>query len=208
MGRVMEEIMSDAIKIAVEALQEKATELVEERTTVRRRLLENAMRDQQIERDINGCAAGARALGHELVSPQALPPNPQRGPGLQQFIAGRNSLVSAYASLKADFDIADDESTAEPAEPDGDRPEMPRIADIIVERLNTAGGDGSKAADIRRYISRKYDADIHEKTVGMTLYRLQKDGVVRREGHTWFLAPEHAEKRNPGVAAPGPAGTQ
>lgn len=34
----------------------------------------------------------------------------------------------------------------------------------------------------------------------MTLYRLQKKGEVRRDGHTWFTV---SGTMNPGVGAPG-----
>jgi len=39
---------------------------------------------------------------------------------------------------------------------------------------------------------------VHEKTVGMTLYRLSKDGMLRRDGWDWFFVPE--DERRP--AAP------
>lgn len=35
----------------------------------------------------------------------------------------------------------------------------------------------------------------HEKTVGMTLYRLLREGKLRREGWDWFFIPE-AERGN------------
>ena len=73
---------------------------------------------------------------------------------------------------------------------------MPRIADIIMDRLNIAGPSGSKSAGIRQFILDTYDADIHDKTVSMTLNRLLKEGLVRREGHIWFSAS--AEAKNPG----------
>ena len=52
-----------------------------------------------------------------------------------------------------------------------------------------------------------YRGEIHEKTVGMTLYRLLQDKLVRREGHTWFLVPQPiAETKNPGGETPGQIG--
>ncbi len=58
--------MTDSKKTAIDALQVRARELIEERDTYRRQLLEAAYRDVMIERDLNGCAAGARALGGEI----------------------------------------------------------------------------------------------------------------------------------------------
>jgi hypothetical protein len=82
------------------------------------------------------------------------------------------------------------------------------LRDVILERLRVAGAEGSKAAPIREFYERTFGKGIHEKTVGMTLYRLQNDGLVRHEGHTWFLAPPKAETGNPGVVAPGPINPQ
>jgi len=80
----------------------------------------------------------------------------------------------------------------------------PPIKNIVLDRLREAGKEGSKSAPIRRYIERVYDDKVHEKTVGMTLYRLSKQGLVRREGQTWFFVPpEEAETENPGAATPG-----
>lgn len=79
----------------------------------------------------------------------------------------------------------------------------PPIRDIVLDYLRVAGPAGSKTAPIREFIERTYGDIIHEKTVGMTLYRLSKEGFVRRAGHTWFSLPPKAEEENPGVAAPG-----
>src|SRR4051812_14037921 len=47
---------------------------------------------------------------------------------------------------------------------------------------------------VRAWALRQQLADsgiyIHEKTVGMTLYRLLREGVIRREGRDWFFVPE------------------
>lgn len=80
---------------------------------------------------------------------------------------------------------------------------MPRLSDIALDRLKAAGTEGSKAAPIQDFIERTYSTKIHEKTVGMTLYRLLKTGKVRREGHLWFFVPPDAATKNPGVGAPG-----
>lgn len=197
--------MTDPIRIAVEALQEKATELVEERVAIRRRMLEDAVRDQEIERDINGCFGGAKALGAEIEVFQ-FQPSVNQAVSFNNFISGRNAIAGTYKILKEPFGVEDDANVEDEGDENGSSPEMPRIADIVLERLRIAGTDGSKAAEIRRHILRTYKADIHEKTVGMTLYRLQKDGKVARDGHTWFLAS--SEAKNPGAATPGPNNSQ
>jgi hypothetical protein len=75
---------------------------------------------------------------------------------------------------------------------------------VIIERLAAAGAAGAKASSIREFYERASGKSIHEKTVGMTLYRLQGEGLVRREGHVWFSALPKAETENPGGDTPGP----
>jgi hypothetical protein len=52
-------------------------------------------------------------------------------------------------------------------------------------------------------IERTFGEPLHSKTVGMTLYRLSKDGLVRREGHNWFFVPQAAATENPGATNAG-----
>jgi hypothetical protein len=65
------------------------------------------------------------------------------------------------------------------------RPDV-SIRELVLERLAAAGNMGSEAAPIKRYVEGIIKSPIHEKTVGMTLWRLSKLGFVRREGRTWF----------------------
>jgi hypothetical protein len=71
--------------------------------------------------------------------------------------------------------------------------DMPSIRAIVLERLKEAGADGSKAAAIREYIETTYAAEIHVKTVGMTLYRLIKDHQARRVGRVWYFVDPQTE---------------
>lgn len=84
----------------------------------------------------------------------------------------------------------------------------PTLREAVISRLAAAGDRGSKAATIREWFETTFGKTIHEKTVGMTLYRLQTEGLVRREGHTWFLAPPKAETGNPGGETPGPINSE
>jgi hypothetical protein len=49
--------------------------------------------------------------------------------------------------------------------------------------------DPVKAAQLQAEVERRLGRVFHQKTAGMTLYRLSKDGLVRREGHNWFFVP-------------------
>jgi hypothetical protein len=77
------------------------------------------------------------------------------------------------------------------------------VREIILEELKKASESGRKAAELRDVVSRALGRAVHEKTAGMTLYRLSQDGLVSRKGHTWFIVPPKAETVNPGAAAPG-----
>jgi hypothetical protein len=184
--REVNEMTDSCNKIAIDALQLRARELIVERDDTRRQLLAVANRDAQIERDIFGCIAGARALGTEIdVSGGVSIPAPKQGL-FNQFLVSRTQIAALYPQLRVEFGIEDDNADWSDAIDDSG-PEMPRIAEIIFEQLKAAGDDGSKAADIRRYIFRTYKSDIHEKTVGMTLNRMQAAGQVRRDGRSWYL---------------------
>lgn len=187
--------MTDAIKMAVETLAARALELTDDRRATRRRLLEEAHRDLEIDKDIAGCMAGIRALGREPDIPVGFVMPKEKQAAYNQFMALRGQIASLYPALRQEFGIDDDNSGVSDSV-DNSRPEMPRIADIILSRLQAAGEQGAKAADIRRFIFRTYDSDIHEKTVGMTLNRMQAAGTVRREGHVWYWVPE-------AIVAPG-----
>jgi hypothetical protein len=85
---------------------------------------------------------------------------------------------------------------------------MPKVRDIALDRLREARDAGQKASAIQRYIENTYSIKIHDKTVGMTLYRLLKSRLVHRKGQTWFLGSssvEHDldEKEDPGTSVPG-----
>jgi hypothetical protein len=87
-------------------------------------------------------------------------------------------------------------------------PRKPAVKEAVLEYLRVVGPSGSKIVPIREYVEKTYSMKIHEKTVGMTLYRLSRTGLVRREGRTWFFVPPRADTKSPGVAAPGPSQTE
>lgn len=77
------------------------------------------------------------------------------------------------------------------------------VRELVLEQLKSAP-DGLKASEMRAHIERLRNETLHEKTVGMTLYRLSEGGLVRREGRVWFYVPQGAETKNPGGETPGP----
>jgi hypothetical protein len=77
------------------------------------------------------------------------------------------------------------------------------IRELALERLKIAGISGIKAKQIREAVEAARGTKIHEKTVGMTLYRLSNEGLARCSGHTWFYVPPKVETQNPGGGTPG-----
>lgn len=64
--------------------------------------------------------------------------------------------------------------------------QVPTISDAILKYLRTVHNRGSTVAEIKKHLRDVYGIETHEKTPGMTLYRLSKEGLARREGRTWF----------------------
>jgi hypothetical protein len=62
---------------------------------------------------------------------------------------------------------------------------IPSLRRIVLERLQAAGQEGTTAADIRAHARAWVNVGFHQKTIGMTLYRLAKSGLARREGRIW-----------------------
>jgi hypothetical protein len=48
---------------------------------------------------------------------------------------------------------------------------------------------GIKAPQIRAAFLSERGIELHEKTMGMSLWRLKASGAIRREGHLWFSVP-------------------
>jgi len=63
------------------------------------------------------------------------------------------------------------------------------IKDIILDLLRDAYPQSLKARQIKERLEAKIGRSVHEKTPGMTLYRLSKERKVRRAGRDWYFAP-------------------
>jgi hypothetical protein len=109
---------------------------------------------------------------------------------------------STESTTAAAAEVDDSASTS----PEGDETETTgtRVRDLVLAELAALGGTGELASVLRARVERKLGRSLHQKTIGMTLYRLSKENLTRRNGRMWFLVPPSAETRDPGVAAPGP----
>ena len=126
----------------------------------------------------------------------------------QDFIerAVRSAAAPAIDSVRPN--AAPPSVAISPTPPAPEALKMPKIRDIVLDQLRAAGDSGQKAAPIQNYIEESYHTQLHEKTVGMTLWRLSKEGVVHRRGQTWFFGPQEeqplpASTENPGAVTPG-----
>jgi hypothetical protein len=185
---------------AIAAILAKRDELLAERARIHDQQEKLSARDREIDRDLADCRAAGRVFGVKVELPVE---QKDDGPAWRVMLPG---LASDDQFTAVDlFRKARSAAAAEPTKPlkiEGKPAKlpMPRVRDIVLDRLKAAGQKGSKATPIQAYIESTYSTKIHDKTVGMTLYRLARDGLVRRDGHTWFIVPETV---NPGGSAPG-----
>jgi hypothetical protein len=69
-------------------------------------------------------------------------------------------------------------------------PKAKKIADFILEEAEKAYPHPIQATPMREKLEQLRGEKLHEKTVGMTLYRLSREGIMRREGmKDWFFVP-------------------
>jgi hypothetical protein len=80
----------------------------------------------------------------------------------------------------------------------------PSFKEAAIEFLQKVYPRGLKATHIRALAQSHYGIGAHEKTAGMTLYRLKKEGLVRRNGLYWyFMTPERHPAEDTDAGARG-----
>jgi hypothetical protein len=184
-------------------------ELLLARQKTRQSLASLELQDRVLERGLADRSAAARVFGHKV----GYPTDPRDYESMEKLqiamakLRGGKLWVPGETVPDPEFSI---KAATVPAEPrqQGAAPELalgdrPRIRDRVLEQLKTMGSEGAKAAALRSYLEAAHGIKTHEKTVGMTLYRLLREGLVRRDGRTWFFVPPSAETKNPGGSAPG-----
>lgn len=195
--------MTDLNKETLAAtLKAKLSEILARKEHVDRQKMELAAAELEIDRDLADLRAAVRVLNVSLPIPIKADDRSSRNllfHWLDRFEPAPPARIPPKPTAQPALPL----SQGPPAPVPPSRPRPP-IKAIVLDRLKTAGDKGSKAAPIRIHIERVYGGEIHEKTVGMTLYRLAQNGIVRREGQTWFLVePKEAETGNPGAETPG-----
>lgn len=207
--------MDEAVRqAAVGAIKAKAKALFEERTAIRDQMaaLDNRLRRNEIA--IFDCRGAARLFNADIELPEDL--------ATARAVWVRRVMTETPSRPQSPAPPAPPEPVGRP----NYRPLLPPVAtghepvktflgglldavepsvrEIALQQLKRAGEAGSKASAIRQVVESILKKKVHDKTVGMTLYRLSKDKLVRREGQTWFFVPsKEAETKNPGGSAPG-----
>jgi hypothetical protein len=74
--------------------------------------------------------------------------------------------------------------TSPPAHPKGKT-----IRELVLEEAEKAFPEAVRASPLRLKLEHMRGEKLHEKTIGMTLYRLLKDGFLRRDKRDWYFVP-------------------
>lgn len=194
-------VSDDAVK---RALLAKRDDLLAERTRNREQRARLSARDREIDRELADCQAAGRVFGVAIE----IPNEPTQDQPLRVSWSAYERALEAMRNRLAHYEgpkpppVPSSPPVTPGAKAAATKAEMPRISDIVLDQLRKAGEAGTKARLIQEYIESTYGQEIHDKTVGMTLYRLAQENPpkVRREGHTWFIVPETV---NPGGGTPG-----
>lgn len=155
-----------------EAFVRKLNEVVDEfrriddwKAKVSRQLDEGNARQDELQQIAKGLYETANTFGFDL--------------SVEQALANRVSAQSPTAPIPA------------PAEPEVIEPNRTQpIREIILEWARMAFPQPVRAAQLRRRLKERFSLEVHEKTVGMTLYRLSQRGSMKRQGFDWYYVPE------------------
>ncbi len=75
-------------------------------------------------------------------------------------------------------------------------PKPKTIKELVLEEAKAVYPEPIRARTIREKMEALRGETLHEKTIGMTLYRLLKDGALRRNNWDWYYIPEDERLEN------------
>ncbi|MCH7543171.1 MAG: hypothetical protein IIB65_06000 [Proteobacteria bacterium] len=161
---------------ALEAIADKRRGLEAQHADVRALIQDKMKRLRSIERGLEDCDAASRLFGQHEAADDA-----------SEFTGGGKPKVTPPRELGGT-----------PSPLTQTVPSLkPSFKEAAIEFLQKVYPRGLKATHIRALTQSHYGISAHEKTAGMTLYRLKKEGLVRRNGLYWyFLAPERPPAEN------------
>ncbi len=76
-------------------------------------------------------------------------------------------------------------------------PKPKTIRELVLEEAKAVYPEPIRARTIREKLEALRGETLHEKTIGMTLYRLLKDGALRRNNWDWYYIPEDERLESP-----------
>lgn len=169
---------SAAIKVAVEKFGEVLSAWLNadwEETQLKKRLSEIEGRKAEIMKQYHDCYSMARLFSFDLDLEYKAHLEKQRRLG---GLSGRSS-----------------EPVLPPIEA---KPKT--IKERVLEAARAAAPNAVRAGGIRKELDAQ-GIKVHPKTIGMTLYRLLREGRLARDGWDWFLVPEAPpqEQESPGI---------
>ena len=63
------------------------------------------------------------------------------------------------------------------------------VREMVLDIARAAYPKPIRAKAVQTQLEQARGEKLHYKTIGMTLYRLSKDDLMRREGYDWFFVP-------------------
>jgi hypothetical protein len=157
---------------------------------------------QTVDRQLQECVEAGRELGEKIALPiwenvwkTSLQEEMRRVCAVSEWTRPEQAMrKSDYNPLSFDdvlmygvWDALEDcELQESRARQETARARRPTLRQLVLEQLQSAGREGSKAAPIRAHAKQVLERDFHVKAVGMTLNRLAKQGLARRKGRVWF----------------------
>jgi hypothetical protein len=138
-----------------------------------RQLCADAAKVQALQRElmaqINDCFAAARVFKFDLVAEAE---RAAAGDPRQPYLGATDPAAHALFSV--------------PTSPIA--PGAPSVKALVLEAAEKAYPGPVRALGVRRELENR-GYTIHEKTVGMTLYRWSVDGCTQRIGRDWYFVP-------------------
>lgn len=223
---------SDLQKAAAERIFARRDLLLRERSSLRDQQLKISNRDREIERELAECQAASKFFGIVFDLLENDPEITELRDRIRTYrsraedyrMRGNAAEAMSWLRRASDFEerlrAISDQKLAEmgqqsfaiappEAGPEAQLPaKQAKVKDIVLNRLREIAPNGDRSLPLRRYLEQVHSLHVHEKTVGMTLYRLSQEGLVHRQGQTWFYGPQAeqslpAEAENPGAGTPG-----
>ena len=161
--------MPDSRDQMIAVILDRYRQLCANHETAQQNVERTQAHQQALMAQINDCFAAARLFGFDLLAEFK---HEAKGDPTQLPLQGPDPIAPPLSPVAA------------ASASRGHR----KIKDLVLEEAKDAHPSPVRAAEIRRKLATQGRA-IHEKTVGMTLYRLSEVGCVRRDGWDWYFVP-------------------